>query len=270
LVTHALADLATRLPVATPNVLRAFAVHFAERHRTSRSLIDEIGYGRVPLDFEPVLESGPDGAHVLFVDEITRGQLLGYRVPVPTDTTSKLEVEITLTHISPVEPSQPTEYTRAAVDLVFRPHHRLHRFSPPKGSGGRPIVLDYTAEEALRLVRDGWDMGQEPVSKPLGAPAGSSEAKLRDAGKWETVRHHRFSLPPGAASEPRVELSYVARRSGVLDGSPTEVPFALLVSIRDTSGAANFYDRVAAQFPALTPLPRIPSRLRARRRVGPR
>lgn len=270
LVTHALAELATRLPLPTPNVLRSFAVHYTERHRTPHKLIDEVGHGRMPLDFQSVLDSGPDEAHVLFVDQIGRGELLGYQVPVPAGTTAKLEVVITLTYISPVEPSQPTEYTRASLELIFRPHHLMHRFSPPRGSGGASsVTLDYTSDDALHLIREGWNMSQEPVSKPLGAPPGSSEARLRDGGKWETVRHHRVSLPVAGTEEPRLELSYLARRSGVLDGSPTEVPFALLVSIKDTSGTATLHDRVVAQFPALTPLPRIAPRLRPRRRLGP-
>jgi hypothetical protein len=146
----------------------------------------------------------------------------------------------------------------------------MHRFSPPRvSSGGRPEVLDYTSDDAIQLIRDGWDMSQEPVSKTLGAPSGSSEARLRDAGKWETVRHHRINLPAGATEEPRVEVSYLERRSGVLDGSPTDVPFALLVSIKDTSGTGTLHDRVSAQFPAITPLQRIAPRLRPRLQLGP-
>jgi hypothetical protein len=202
---------------------------------------------------------------VLFVDEITRGELLGYRLPVPNGANAPLEIAITLAYISPVEPSQPTEYTRASLEVVFRPHARIHRFSPQKGSSGaKAVSLDLTSAQALELIKAGWDVSQEPVSKTLGAPPGSSEAKLRDSGKWETIRHHRMNLSAGDAEQPRLELSYLARRSGLLDGSPTSVPFALLVSIRDRSASGDLHQRVAAQFPALTPLPRVATRVRAR------
>lgn len=266
LVTHGLADLATRLPVATPSVLRAFAVHFSERHRTYRKLVDEIGHGRFPLDFRPHLDSGPDDVSVLFVDEIERGELLGYAVPLPAATVAPLAVVITLAYVSPVEPSQPTEYTTASLELAFRPHHLLHRFSPPKSSGEKSVVLDYTSHEAFELLSDGWDMSQQPVTKALGTVPGAAEGALRDAGKWETVRHYRFNLPAGEAERPRLELSYVARRGGGLDRSPTSVPFALLVTISDTIGGADLHDRVAAEFSALTPLPRSRARARNLRR----
>lgn len=264
-VTHALADLASRLPVATPSVLRAFAVHFAERHRTHRKLNEEVGHGRFPLDFSATLDSGPDEITVLFVDEIERGELLGYQLPVPAATAGPLAVSITLAYISPVEPSQPTEYTRASLDLAFRPHHLVHRFNPPKGSGQKSVVLDYTSADAFTLLGDGWDMSQQPVTKTLGAPPGSSEGALRDAGKWETLRHHRLRLATGETELPRIELSYLSRRSGLLDSSPSTVPFALLVSIADTSGRVDLHDRVAAQFPTLMALPRSQARIRTLR-----
>ena len=266
LVTHALSDLATRLPVATPSVLRAFAVHYAERHRTYKKLINEIGHGRFPLNFESVLDSGPEEAHVLFVDTIERGSLLGYQLPVPDSTDGPLVVTITLAYVSPVEPSQPTEYTQASLDLAFRPHHLMHRFTRPEGySGPHSVVHDMTSTEARQLFSDGWKMSQEPVTKNLGAPPGSSEATLRDAGKWETIRHHRINLAVNDTEQPRLEVSYLARRAGLLDGSPNAVPFALLASIRDGSGGGDFYDRVLAQFPRLTPLPRNQAMIRAMR-----
>ena len=246
-------------------MLRAFSVHFAERHRTYRKLVDEVGHGRLPLDFIPMLQSGPDDTTVLFTDEIERGELLGYRLPVPSGVRGALMVAITLAYVSPVEPSQPTEYTTASLELAFRPHHLVHRFSPPKGSSGKSVVLDHTSEEAFELLTDGWDMSQQPVTKTLGAPPGSPEGTLRDAGKWETVRYHRLNLQPGETEQPRIELSYVARRGGGLDRSPSSVPFALLVSIIDKTSRENLHDRVASEFPALVPLPRSQARVRTMR-----
>jgi Subtilase family len=109
LITHALADLATALPKPTPSVLRAFAVHFAARHSTHRKLIDEVGYGRMLLDYNSVLNSDPNEAHILFFDEIERGELLGYQLPVPTKIRDKIELVITLSYLSLVDPTQPTD-----------------------------------------------------------------------------------------------------------------------------------------------------------------
>lgn len=268
LVTHALAELATRLPRPSPAVLRAFAAHFAERHRTHRRLINDVGFGRSPLEYSTLLESTPDDVTVLFVDQIERGDLVGYQVPIPAGLNVPLELRVTLAYLTPVDPTQPTEYTRASIDLTLRPHHHIHSFRPPAGSSMRSTKADITSAEGRRLVEEGWEFSQEPVSKNLGAPPNASEARLRDAGKWETVRHHRLALGPGEVEAPRLELSYVARRSGALDGGEaTGVPFALLVSVRDTSSAGTLHDATAAAFPRLTVLPPVRTRVRTRRRA---
>ena len=263
--THALADLVTRLPRVNSSVLRAFTTHFAERPRNHIKLRDEVGYGRQPLYFDELLDCAPSEAHVLYVDEIERGDLLGYTVPAEAPATTDLQLQITLAYASPVDPTQPTEYTSASLELVFRPHHRVHSFAPPKGLPGKSQALDIGGDDARVLLAQGWTPSQEPVSKTLGvARRGASEAQLRDSGKWETVRHYRVTLKHSEIELPRLELSYVARRSGALDNSPTKVPFALLVSVIDESGTANVYDAIRTQFSALRPVQRARTRLRTR------
>ena len=265
LVTHALSQLTTRLPNPTATVLRAFAVHFAERKRRGHA-VDEHGYGRFPLSFEPFLNCDADEAHVLFEDEIDSGDLLGYRIPIPDSVAGPVELVLSLVYASPIEASQPTEYTRVSLDMSLRPHQRMHGFNPPRGSGLKRQVLDYQTDEATQLIRDGWMISQEPVTKSLGSGPRSPEVDLRDSGKWETVRHHRVRLRPGEVDTPRVELSYVARRGGRLVHESAPVRFALLVTIRDQSGAGQLYELVEAQFPVLRSLTPVRSRVRVRSR----
>ena len=262
-VTHALADLATRLPRVNTSVLRAFAVHFTERHPRYKRFQDELGYGRIPLTFADDLDCAPDEVHVLYVDEIERGELLGYQVPIPGGS-GAVEVKITLAYGSPVEPTQPTEYTSAALELAFRPHHLRYRFSPPKGAQSGSVEQDVTSEEARHLLEQGWQMSQEPVTKGLGRLGNMSETQLRDSGKWETLRHSRINLADGDSADPRLEISYVARRAGGLDRSPTNVPSALLITVTDKSGGTDLYDRTAKQFVALRPVPSVQSQIRVR------
>jgi hypothetical protein len=114
-VTHALADLATRLPRINSSVLRAFAVHFAERHRAFNARRDEFGFGRLPLSFADALDCTPDQVHVLFIDQIARGEVLGYQLPLPQSFSGAAKMSVTLAYASPVEPTQPTEYTSASL-----------------------------------------------------------------------------------------------------------------------------------------------------------
>lgn len=260
--THALMELCTRLPRANANILRAFSVHFAERRRSHQAHVHEHGFGRLPLSFDDCLEAGPDATHVLYVGEIERAELQGYQVPIPTGF-GRATLHFTLAYASPVEPSQPTEYTQASLDMTFRPHRHLHRFNPPRNSGQKATTLDERSDDALVLIRAGWTQSQEPVSKPLG-PNARAEVALRDAGKWETLRHHRLSLPAAAADTARLEIAYLARRTGVLDSSPPAVPFALLISTVDPDDSGLLYDQTITQFAALRPIARATGRVRVR------
>jgi hypothetical protein len=239
-------------------------VHFAERHRAFKARQDEFGFGRLPLSFADAMECTPDQVHVLFVDEIARGDIVGYQLPLPRYFTGPAKMSVTLAYASPVEPTQPTEYTSASLEVTLRPHRNMFRFSPPAGSDDRARDVDLTSAEARDLLMGGWKSGQEPVTKTLTNTTSLNEADLRDSGKWETLRHYRVSFTAGEIDNARLEVRYVARRAGALDGSPTEVPFAMLVSVSDPSASGTLYDDIAAQFAALRPVQRVAGRVRLR------
>lgn len=262
--THALADLITRLPRINSSVLRAFITHFTEPHHNHNKLRHEVGYGRHVLSFKDALQCHPDEAHVLIVDDIERGDVLGYQVPVPTGSAGKLDLRLTLAYATPVDPTEPTEYTNAALEVLLRPHHQIHGYGPPAGTKANRQTLDARLPEARQLIIGGWKQSQEPASRTLGAPKGSNEAQLRDSGKWETVRHHKVSFKPGEVELPRLELTYIARRTGTIDNAPSKVPFALLISIRDKDSNGTLYDAIRTQNQALVPAQRSRTRIRAR------
>jgi hypothetical protein len=262
-MTHALADLSTRLPRVNSSVLRAFAVHFSERARAYKRQQDEVGYGRFPLSFGDHLDCAANEVHVLYIDEITRGELLGYQVPIPVSR-AKTEVRITLAYSSPVDPAQPTEYTKASLEATFRPHQHVYRFRAPKDLGEKDVIVDITSGEAAELLEKGWLPGQEPVTAPLSISGFIPEYQLRDGGKWETLRHARLNFGEGDVSEPRLEISCLTRHTTGLDSTPMNVPFALLITAIDKSGASDLYDRVAAQFSALRPVSTVQVRSRVR------
>lgn len=269
LVTYAMSELAINFPTVNTNVLRAFGVHFAERpSKGHKQLQPEVGYGRIPSDFLDKLTCSADETHVLYKDSTERGELHAYKLPIPRGLSGKLDVRVTLAYLSPVEPTEATEYTRASIDLTLRPHAFMHRFTSPQDSRQFQI-LDRRSPEALHLLGQGWRESQEPVTKSLGSPNGKNEASLREGGKWETLRHYRFSISPDDVEDARMELTYLTRGRGQLDSSPSKLPFALLISVTDTSGAGRLYDSAVAQFRALQPAGRIRARLGLRSQSEP-
>ena len=117
LVTHALARVSPRLNHPNPNVWRALAVHFAERPRAYHQSVNEIGHGRLPLDFSPHFDCDANEVHVLYVDSIERGEIASYRLPVPAHLKLPIKIDVTLSYLTPVQPTEATEYTQAALEL---------------------------------------------------------------------------------------------------------------------------------------------------------
>lgn len=262
--THALAELVTRLPRATASVLRAFAVHFAERPNRHHKLRDEVGYGRHPLSFADCLVCGPHEVHVLYADEIRRDEFLGYEIPVPDQVTSDIELRITLAYASPVDPAQPTEYTNASLTLNLHPHRQTYSFKPPdKDSEEKSKKCILGSDEALDLLARGWGMSDESATKPLSnSKKTDPEVDRREAGKWETIRHYRQPLRAEEVANPWLKVSCLARRGGSLDDSSAAIPFALLISVISKSKESNLYDEVRSRFKLLRPVQRVQPRLR--------
>lgn len=261
--THALAELTTQLPQANPSVLRTFSAHFAERPTSShKKLFPEVGHGRFPLTFRDVLDCTADDVHVLYVDEINRGELLGYQLPVPIGATGNTELRITMAYSTPVEPTQPTEYTQSSIEMVLRPHALTYGFTSADPTDPRQVA-DITTQQGRQLLADGWRPSQDPVSKSL-QPTGRSEADLRDAGKWETLRHYRVNFSAGDLHAPRLDISYLARRAGKLESSSPTIPFAVIVTVIDKDKSGALFDRASREFGALRVLPRDRARIRVR------
>jgi subtilisin family serine protease len=199
LMTNSLAKLAAQLPGFNANTLRSFAVHFAERHRSYKAKVNEFGFGRFLTDYTDKLDSEAHEVHVLFEDSAVRSSLLGYQIPLPNRDTSDLELRITLAYTSTVDIAQSTDYTNSSIDLTFRPHSEMRSFTAPDDDGSR-IVLDRRSDEALLLLTQGWKDSQESPAMTLTPMADKSEAKLRESGKWETLRHYRVKVPQGKHS----------------------------------------------------------------------
>lgn len=255
LVTNALAKLAGRLGEerTTTNNLRAFAVHLADRHPEADSLMTEIGHGRLPHDFEDALACGENQALVLYEDRLERYEIASLAIPLPLGIDEGLiELSWTLALNAPTEPTQPLEYTRATIDVTFRPHDQKFLFSK-SGRSSRTINVVADAAEAANLYSQGYTAGASPVSFSMPGTSGTEEER-RDGGKWETIRTHRKRFRASSLRNPRLELTYLAREGGLLAADAAPIDYSLVISIHARDDIP-LYEQVRASFPVLTELP---------------
>jgi hypothetical protein len=258
-VTHALAELAGQLDDADPDMLRAFAVHFAER--PAKTKMRELGYGRVPLSLLPSLECGANDVHVLYQDRIQRQQNAAYEIPVPATSSATLRVRVTLVFLAETDPSDAFEYSKSAITMTLRPDENLFSWTR---QGTTSIDSRRGTAQAVQLANAGYRESRHPksLSTAVFKTKGKDEKSLREEGKWETVTSASFTLRPDSYDHPRLHLAYTARERGSLRSTAAPLPFALLTSVHDEAETGTLYDEVLLRFPQLVQVPLIRAQLK--------
>jgi hypothetical protein len=250
---HGIADLATRIGPTrvSPVSLRAFAAHFALPAASGLSA-GQVGHGALRESWEFVNDDRSHVAHVLYEDVISRDESIPLLIPMPDGAgRNRIKLTYTLVTSTAVDAKDPVEYTKAGLTIRLRPDSEKFAFSK-RGETARTLHLRRDAAEIARLSTLGFTPAADPVTISLNY-RGKDESKLREEGKWDTLRSFTRSFQAGNLFRPRVEISYLAREEGLLLNDAPPLSWALLVTL-EGPGGSNLHDEVRAQFPVLTPL----------------
>jgi hypothetical protein len=257
---HGIIGLAARLgpTLAEPDVLRAFALHFAEPPDGPPA--EEVGFGRLLERYDPRWNCQPNEATILYRDSIERDQAIAMPFPLIADAVAGRTVDLswTLVFTAPTDPTDAVDYTQAGLEVAFRPHARRYAFRDPNTN--KSVVLD--SQEQEQEVRAQLSAGAIPSVLPATKPSDRhrNEALQREEGKWETALHYSKRMRASSLFNPQVTVNYLAREDGRLS-TAAPLPFAMLVSLRAPQNV-NLYDAIRQQYPVLTPLTaRIPLRI---------
>lgn len=252
-VVHGLAGLLASnvRAVNSLNTLRAFAVHFSAPS-AENCPGPEVGYGRLPDDYDSHLACDPQEVTVLYEDRIERDEVAGYVLPIPVGLgRARLDIRWTLVITAPTNPSDGAEYSQAGLEVFFRPHSQMYEFWRGQDRLGQVNVNDQ-ADRAAELIRAGGVQSPNPVVGVYERRRLREEA-LRDSGKWETIVSARRGARTESLHEARLDVAYLARSGGLLNAQQVDaLDVSLIVSIRARRGL-DVYSRVRAQFPQLVP-----------------
>lgn len=176
--------------------VRTLLIHSANPEGYSR---EEVGWGKIPEDLSEIIESPPGVARILYQGELKPGKFLRIPLPVPSEPLAgNVRVRATCCIAVPLDPKDSSMYTRAGVDIQWRPHS---------------------------------DKDPEPFFKQRKI---ATEAELRsDAGKWETTLHAEKTKRGGGLNEPEFQIHYIARDGGgVASGNQSEpINYAFVATI---------------------------------------
>ncbi|HBQ2036169.1 TPA: S8 family peptidase [Klebsiella pneumoniae] len=179
----------------SPLAIKALLINSANQHSHDK---EEVGWGKVPDSINQIIESADGTAKILYQGELYPGKYLKVPVPMPaTGIIGKVKIKATCCFSSPVDPQDTSMYTKAGVEITWRP-------SPDKTD---PFFKQKTV---------------------------ATEAELRaDAGKWESVLHGERGKLGTSLDQPCFEIHYMARDGGdqIAGAKASIIRYAFVVSI---------------------------------------
>lgn len=214
--------------------IRALLVHTCEEGEYHHK---EIGWGRVARDLGDIVLCDDDTVRIVYQGEISPARYVRAQIPVPPGPLhGNVSIKATICYKSQTDPHHPGNYTRAGLEVTFRPHD--NRFS-----------------------RDGQIHANS--SRFFGsALPGATEGELRrDAWKWENCLHAGVRKRGSSLQNPCFDIHYNARLEG-RNYSPNErLKYAMIVSVQ-AKHVADLYNQVvrqyATQIEPLRPILEIP------------
>lgn len=206
---------------------RALFIHKAHRD-TKEHNMHEVGWGRFETDLSSIITCEDDEVLVIFQGELPVGEHLRAPIPMPED---ELKGMITITStlvISPeIDPSYPNTYTRAGLEITFRPN-----------------------AEKRKLYDDG-NFSQHPESVAFFNKRGifgETELNLREDGhKWEPCLKAQKKFRSASLLNPFFDIYYHNRQEGQSLKNPKPIPYALIVSVKAPK-MKDFYNEVVRAY----------------------
>lgn len=220
----------------SPLAIKALLMHSADPADHHR---DAVGWGRPPSDVDQIAVCGDGMVRVVYQGEITPSQYIRALIPTPSSGLDGfVTIRTTFCYATPVDPEDPSNYTRSGLDVTFRPHSG--RFSKPGAIDPAPKSFfkktSFDPEHSLRS----------------------------DAQKWETVLRQQQRFRASSLQNPVFDIHYNAREAGGPARSAERMRYALVVDV-SCPRVPDLYDRVSTTFAgrleALVPLVDIPVRV---------
>jgi hypothetical protein len=167
-------------------------------------------------------------ARIIYQGELKPGKYLRAHLPIPRGgLTGRIRLKATFCYASPTDPQDVCSYTRAGLDVIFRPnkgHLKSHQSSAsPKAFFS---TKKYSTEEERRS----------------------------DMGKWETVLHGEKPMLGSSLNDPVFDIHYNAREAGGKSTGTNKIRYALVLTVEAPNHANLYNDILQAYNLILTPI----------------
>ena len=186
----------------SPLAIKALLIHSAEGCGQG---MRDVGWGKVPEDIMEIITCPEGVARVVYQGELKPGKYLRASLPLPQDGISgRVRLKATFCYASQVDPQDSCSYTRAGLDVTFRP-------DAARMEEGKTTAKTKTFFSKKKYA---------------------TETELRsDQGKWETVLHDEARMLGTSLKNPIFDIHYNAREAGGGTRSAEKIRYALIITI---------------------------------------
>ncbi|MBH1404618.1 S8 family peptidase [Stenotrophomonas maltophilia] len=209
----------------SPLAIKALLVHSADPSSHDKL---EVGWGKVPEELMDVITCPAGVARVVYQGELKPGKYLRAPLPLPiSGLQGKIRLKATFCYASPTDPQDAVAYTRAGLDVVFRPSDK--KIQEGKANADTKGFFDmkkYATEEERRS----------------------------DQGKWETVLHGNRSMYGRSLENPVFDIHYNAREAGGPSTKAEKIRYALIITVEAPKHADLYNEILRAYAKILVPI----------------
>lgn len=182
------------------------------------------GWGRAESDIAAITECGDGTVRVLYQGKLSPKKSVRAKIPIPRRILEgNVEISATICYLSATDPEDPASYTRAGLDVTFRPN------------------INKTELKKAHAKSDPFFKNENFAS----------EADLRRAShKWETVMHATRIKRGKGLVQPCFDIHYIPRTGGGEAIEADEVEYAMVITVR-AKNAPDLYEQVIRDFQGL-------------------
>lgn len=200
--------------------IRTLLIHQAETSDHSRL---EIGWGRNARDISDIVLCDDDAVRIVYQGSINPAKYMRVQVPMPNKTIRGfVTIKATLCYKSHVDPHHPSNYTRAGLDVAFRPHDRKFK----NARQAHPNTKSFFGDQVKGMTE---------------------EELRRDAAKWENCLHAVRRFRGSSLSKPCFDIHYNARTESGKSSSTKPLDYAMAITIQ-ANHAVDLYDQIVREY----------------------
>ncbi|WP_437410957.1 S8 family peptidase [Serratia marcescens] len=240
------APLVTRLAARLDNMtlgkmnvatLRALLIHSTESNSDKKGC----GWGRITDKIDNYIFCDDNTVTVIYQGTLTKSSGVRAAIPCPESlkiSKTKIDLSATLCFYTEVDHKHPVSYSRAGIEVTFRPHSEKFKVNKETGK----LALEANTRSLFN---------KENI-------LGNEQNLRKDAHKWETCYKVNDTFQASTINDPALDIKYLTRDEGhaLTSKEMASLPvlnYSLVITLR-TRKNTNLYDEIVNEYDLLQPI----------------